>query len=609
MVKDYLSFAFGKAKKEVPTEEVVSGLMEAGLPTARWVDPAPLPEHVAILPVIKQFKFRDRARHRDLLSQELVGSVVSFSDRQYGYLDYAATVSLAHDPTITKTVWDGKNLYHLCGGIAGVTFDVQLAQYLLQPMHKEKIRGENVHTLQRASYDWFKNRKTVLPVFDMVDQEVMLLSCHLLYHMEKRMRESLVEQGMESVYFDIELPLSPVLAEMEEKGVALDVPLLNRMTQESEAKAALLRQRVYQLAGREFNLRSTQELSQVLFEEQGLPKGKRTKKGYSTDVKVLDKLREQFPIVDALLQFRASDKLTGTYTAKLPGLIRKDTGRLHCHFNQAVCVTGRLSSSEPNLQNIPIRGDEGKVIRGAFTTDIPGWVIVKADYSQIELRVLAHYSQDPTMLKVYREGTEDIHTGTARTLFGLADNETPTKDQRRMAKIVNFAIPYGTTPHGLSEQVKCSVEFAATELYQPYLRRFSRVNDYMANMRKFAHANGYVQTLLGRRRPMPNVKSLNQATREAAEREAINMPIQGTAADIMKLALLRIKEGIVREGLRAHMLMQVHDEIVLECHGEDVNKLGTLLREAMVHAYHIDVPLDVEIKFGPNWGETEVWNG
>ncbi len=465
------------------------------------------------------------------------------------------------------------------------SFDTALADYVLN--------GGVPH--DPVSLSWRHLRVRLDPTYP-------LDVAHALHRCIPVLRQELEDTGTWALYHGTELPLTRVLHDIERTGVRLDIPHLNAFNRELELDATQTADAIFRMVGKQFELGSTQQVADVLYGQLGLPKGRRTKKGFTTDSKQLLQIADMHPVIDLLLHWRKVTKLTSTYVGKLPNCTRD--GRLHCKFNQLVCITGRLSSSDPNLQNIPIRTAEGREVRKAFVTD-PGWVLLAADYSQVELRILAHYSQDETMLRCFTTG-EDLHTGTARTLFGLAEGETPDKAQRSLAKIVNFSIPYGTTPHGLALQIHDSVD-KAYQLQQGYFSRFYRVKDYIEAQHQFGREHGYVETFFHRRRYLPDILSYRAQRREESERFAANHPIQGTAADVMKIALVNIARELFLRNMRARLLMQVHDEAVLECPEEEVPILAPLVRDCMRNAVQLCIPLDVEVKVGKNWGAMSKW--
>jgi DNA polymerase-1 len=409
--------------------------------------------------------------------------------------------------------------------------------------------------------------------------------------------EALATQGLDRLFAELELPLIAVLARMEATGVALDLEALAALDREFGAELGRLEAEIYADVGHEFNLGSPKQLEQVLFHELDLPKGKRTKTGYSTDATVLEELRPAHPAVGKLLDWRLYAKLRSTYVQALPGLLADD-GRLHTTFHQAVAATGRLSSSDPNLQNIPIRTELGRRIRRAFVAGGPDVTLVSADYSQIELRILAHVSGDAHLKAAFAEG-RDIHRDSAALVL-RKDPAAVTADERSMAKMVNFGIAYGMSDYGLATRANIPRD-EAKAFIDRYFATYSGISYYMLHIKETARAQGFVTTLLGRRREIPELRSGNRSLAAAGERMAINMPIQGTAADIMKIAMIRVALRLRDEGFRARLLLQVHDELLLEVPRDEVDRLVPVLRETMEGALALDVPLTVDVKVGDDW--------
>ena len=399
---------------------------------------------------------------------------------------------------------------------------------------------------------------------------------------------------------ELEIPLIPILAGMEALGVRVDAAPLRQLGAELAQQVGHLEADIFERAGHPFLIGSPQQLAAVLYDEMELESSRRTKTGRSTDAAALEALRQEHPIVAAVLEWRQLTKLKNTYVDQLPELVDPLDGRVHTSFNQAVAATGRLSSSDPNLQNIPVRTEAGRRIRAAFLPADPGWHLCSADYSQIELRVLAHLSEDPHLLAAFARGA-DVHAETAATVFGVAP-ESVSPDQRRMAKVVNFGILYGLSTYGLSRDL--GIPTAAAEAFiQRYFETFSRVRGYLAGIKQEAHEQGYVTTLLGRRRTLPDLRAGSRPLREASERMAVNMPIQGSAADIMKLGMLRAQAALEGSGLRARLLLQVHDELVFEAPVAELGAVARLAREAMGGALELRVPLVVDCKSGLNWAD------
>ncbi|HEY6379769.1 MAG TPA: DNA polymerase I [Candidatus Dormibacteraeota bacterium] len=402
--------------------------------------------------------------------------------------------------------------------------------------------------------------------------------------------------SMRSLHDDMELPLAGILARMEVTGIGLDPQALHDVGRDLAQRIAAVEDEVHGIAGHPFNLGSVPQLAHVLYDELGLAAGRRIKTGRSTDADSLEALREENPIAELILEWR-NLRIVEDWVGKLPTYAAGD-GRVHTSFNQAVATTGRLSSADPNLQNIPLRTEWGHRIRRAFVPEARGWLLVSADYSQIELRVLAHVTNDATLTEAFRQ-REDIHATTAARVYGV-DLDVVTPEMRRLAKVVNFGILYGLSEYGLARDTGMTRE-AARAYIDTYFRTFSTIGAYQDQILNFARSTGYVETLFGRRRYLPNLLAAQRNIRQGAERQAINMPIQGTAADIMKLAMIRADRQLREAGMQARILLQVHDELVLEAPDEEVAPLGALLRDAMGGAVELVVPLEVEVKAGQNW--------
>lgn len=400
---------------------------------------------------------------------------------------------------------------------------------------------------------------------------------------------------------EIEMPLISVLAEMELRGVAIDTDYLRQLSIHLNDQLRRLEQEIYQLAGHEFNIGSPKQLQTVLFEERQIPVGKKTKTGFSTDADTLESLASSHPIVAQILEWRELSKLKSTYADALPKLINPKTGRIHTSLNQAVTTTGRLSSSEPNLQNIPIRTGLGREIRKGFVATNDN-LLLSIDYSQIELRIMAHVTGDEELVRAFT-AREDIHTHTASTLFGIPESEVDS-DKRRVAKTVNFAVIYGMSDFGLARELGIPTR-EAKEFIDRYFTRFPGVRNYTEETLEFAREKGYVTTLLGRRRYIPEILSGNRNFRMFAERSAVNMPIQGTAADMMKLAMIAVDEAIEKAGFKTQMVLQVHDELVFEMPPDEQEQVVPLVKNLMETAFEISVPVLVEVKVGKNWAEME----
>ena len=493
----------------------------------------------------------------------------------------AFTSWLAEAPN-PKGTTDSKEVYRICFCQKvephNIIEDISLAAYLDDP-------GRSSYALSDLAWHYLGQDRTP--------------DCHALAQVAEALNQALQDKELTSLYKEMELPLAPVLARMELAGVTADGQKLDMVSAEMAEKIRGLEDLAKEQAeDPAFNPNSPKQLGVVLFEKLGLPVVKKTKTGYSTDVKVLEELQGQHPLVDTILQYRVLAKLHSTYLEGLKPLINKTTGRIHTHFQQTVTVTGRLSSTDPNLQNIPTRTEAGKGIRALF---VPGpgydW-LMSCDYSQIELRSLAHVAQDPLMRESFREN-QDVHARTASEVFGVP-LDLVSHEMRSRAKAVNFGIVYGISDFGLARQLGCSRKEAG-EFIENYLARYQGVKEYMERMKSLAREQGFVSTLLGRRRYLLDINNRNFNLRSFAERTAINTPIQGTAADIMKLAMLRVDKALQNSGLASRVLLQVHDELVLEVKEAEREATAALVQQEMQNAFTLDVPLLAEVNYGKNW--------
>lgn len=469
-----------------------------------------------------------------------------------------------------------------------IAFDTQVAAYLLNA----SLRSQTIADVVAEQLDLILPPGAELPPSARAGLEALSAIAA-----REPLAAALASEGLDRLFTELELPLIPVLARMEATGVALDRGALGTLDVEFRAEIERLEREIHESVGHEFNLGSPKQLEQVLFFELNLPKGKKTKTGYSTDASVLEELRGAHPMVERLLEWRTYTKLRSTYVEALPTLIASD-GRLHTTFHQAVAATGRLSSSDPNLQNIPIRTPLGRRIRRAFVAGAPDVTLVAADYSQIELRILAHVSGDEHLRDAFARGA-DIHRETAARVLHKAPEEV-TADERSMAKMVNFGIAYGMSDFGLSSRAGIPRK-EAQEFINTYFATYSGISYYMLHIKESARQKGFVTTLLGRKRSIPELEARNPTLRAAGERMAINMPIQGTAADIIKIAMIRLAERLREGGFRSRLLLQVHDELLLEVPREEVERLVPVLRSTMESALQLDVPLTVDIKVGDDW--------
>ncbi|MCG8608200.1 DNA polymerase I, partial [bacterium] len=473
----------------------------------------------------------------------------------------------------------------------------------LRTFSVEALAREQLGVMKTQKADASSRGKKQLSVFERPVQEVAPDLCEdvdLVFRLHEKLQPQLEKSQLFGLFQEVELPLVEVLYEMEKAGVTLDLDFLSQMSTEMEAQLGALIASIYEMGGEEFNINSTQQLGQILFEKLQLPRKKRTKTGYSTDAKVLEELAKVHDLPKTLLEYRELTKLKSTYVDALPKLVNPETGRLHTSYNQTVAATGRLSSSDPNLQNIPIRTEIGRKIRRAFIPSSVDSVILDADYSQIELRVMAHLSQESVLKEAFENG-EDIHNKTASLVFAVDDHEI-THDHRRMAKVINFGIMYGMGVYGLASRLNISRE-EAQEFITNYFIQYPKVNEFIIQTISEARRNGFVTTMLNRRRYLPEINSPNRQRREFAERTAINTPIQGTAADLIKVAMINIWRKLEESGSRAKMIMQVHDELVFEVPKSELEQVKRLVRTEMEQAIDLDVPIQVDMGVGESWFE------
>lgn len=483
---------------------------------------------------------------------------------------------------------DSKRFYHFVKNafVAKVAWDFLLSDYLL---HAEEGKHELTSALAREC--------------DLISENLSLTQkAYGLSILYDSYDKKLEQEGLKELYFKMELPLSKVLYEMEAVGISIDKAYLESLREEFSSRLKALEEEIYKISGHTFNLNSPKQLGEVLFEKMGLPVIKKTKTGYSTNVEVLEALYDQSPIIALILDYRQLSKLNSTYVEGLLSLA-SSKNRVHTTFNQAITTTGRLSSTEPNLQNIPIRTNEGKRIRKAFVPLEAEHVLVSADYSQIELRLLAHMSGDENLVTSFKNG-EDIHRRTASEVFHLPLEEV-TQEMRRAAKAVNFGIIYGQTDFGLSKELGITRN-EAKKYIESYFSHYQKVNDFITKAITEAREKGYAKTLFDRKREIREISSKNFVKRSFAERTAVNTPLQGTAADIIKLAMLKCQDLLLEEGLEAKMLLQVHDELVFDVPPKELGILVGKIKKVMTEVTTLDVPLEVDIKVGFNWDEMEV---
>ncbi len=494
-------------------------------------------------------------------------------------------------------------------GIAlkNIAFDTILASYLISPQTQR-------HNLDELSL--VKFGKVKIPIEDLIGKgkkqttmdavpldKITTYCCEdvdYTLRLKQLFEKELEKLQLGELFKQIELPLIPILVHIERNGIFVDVKKLEKMSEELKEKLKDLEQKIYHLAGEIFNLNSPKQLSAILFEKMGIKPPKKTTTGFSTAADVLESLKEESPIVKEILEYRTLEKLRSTYVDALPAQVNSHTHRVHCTFNQSVAATGRLSCQDPNLQNIPVRTEEGKKIREAFRPQKPHFCFVSADYSQIELRLLAHLSEDPSLLKAFKEG-EDIHTFTASLVFGVPLKEV-TPQMRYQAKTVNFGIIYGQQAFGLSQQLGISYH-EAEEFIKTYFERYGKVKEFLHFCKESARKTGRAVTLTGRQRPIPEIHSKNPALRAFAERLAINTPLQGTAADLIKMAMIEVDAFLKGHPEQGMMILQIHDELLFETPEEHAKKLGSKVKNIMEGIFDLNIPLIVDISIGKNWSE------
>lgn len=493
--------------------------------------------------------------------------------------------------------------------LENIYFDITIAEYLIDSMSstsyecsaiamkyltkkvktKEELLGKGVKAKKYQDLDFEELSSHISQIIDTV-KNVMPI-----------MEENLKESNMDGLLYHVEMPLVEVLADMEYEGVKVDKEKLNELGSQFKEIIKKLESEIYKISGEEFNINSPKQLGVILFEKLGLPVIKKTKTGYSTNAEVLDKLKDQSPIIDKIIEYRQIVKLNSTYVEGLLSIINPIDGRIHSSFNQTITTTGRISSTEPNLQNIPVKLEMGRNIRKVFISD-KGCKLVDADYSQVELRVLAHMSQDETMIDAFKHN-EDIHTKTASQVFNVSMDEVTSK-QRSDAKAVNFGIVYGKSDFGLSEDLNIPVK-QAKEYIENYFNKYNKIKEFMDNIIDDASSNGYVTTILNRRRYIPEIKSSNFMLRNAGKRAAMNAPIQGSAADIIKIAMINVYKKLEENNLKSKLILQVHDELIVEAVDSEIDIVKKIVKDEMENAVCLDVNLDVDLNIGDSWYDTK----
>ena len=528
----------------------------------------------------------------------IVGAGLSVSDKTYfvsaDSSGWSVIWNLLNDASVSRTTYDAKSFYHVGGVPDARLFDIALAGYLLDA----SLGQPSILQLLKV---WLPEND-FLADGTMLPSERAAMEARAVAQLSKCLRSQLAESGLVSLYRDMELPLVEVLASMEQAGIYLNCARLAEQKEAAKQKLSNLEEEIYALAGHPFNIKSTKQLGSVLFEELGLPVRKKTKSGASTNAEVLESLRFEHPIVEKILAYRLWAKLKSTYLDSMESLVDAETKRVHTSFNQMVTATGRLSSSDPNLQNIPVRTEEGRAIRQLFEPGDGYDYFLSVDYSQIELRILAHLSGDVNFVHAFANN-EDIHARTASEVFGIPMDEV-TPELRRHAKAVNFGIVYGISDYGLSRGLGISRKDAAKYI-ENYFKKCKEVKGFLEEMVQKARQNGFVTTMFGRRRKLLEIQSRNYVRRSLAERMAMNTPIQGSAADIIKLAMIDAYRKLKDGGFKSRILLQVHDELVLEVTRNEAEAVSALLKDAMENIVKLAVPLTVDVHLGTDWAEAK----
>ncbi|MDZ7719580.1 MAG: DNA polymerase I [Balneolaceae bacterium] len=610
---------FGSFKEEAPKQELDEEKVSYEL--VNTIDR--VKKVVDILKSKKEICFDTETDSPDPVSAELVGISFSATAGSGYYIPVNVEEGLNQEEVLellrpifensdsTKIAHNYKFDYMMLSKagieISGKAFDTMVAAYLVDATQKLKMDelSKGLLNYKPVSIEELIGKgKKQKSMADLNVDDIYLYACEdadITLRLYEILNEQLKKDELEEIAYQVDFPLMEILADMEYEGVRLDKEMLTQFSEELAEDLKKLETEIYEKAGEEFNINSPQQLGTILFEKLELPAGKKTKTGqYSTAESVLTKLAVKYEIPSLILDYRQLKKLKSTYVDALPALINPETERIHTEFNQTVTATGRLASSNPNLQNIPIRTKRGREIRKAFIAE-DGFKLMSADYSQVELRVIADISKDDAMIEAFMND-EDIHSRTAKEIFNLDSIDDVTPDHRRKAKEVNFGIPYGVSAYGLASRLGIE-NSEGKEMIDQYFERFPNILNYINDTKAFAREHGYVKTLMGRRRYIPDIKSGNWNVRGFAERTAINMPIQGTAADIIKLAMINIHHWLKENEKKSRMLLQVHDELIFEIHESEMDEVPDQIEEMMESAFELDVPLKVEAGIGENWLE------
>lgn len=569
----------------------------------------------------KEVCFDTETTHLRPLQAELVGIGFCTEEKKAWYVPANGNLGLKKVITTLKPLFENKKIgfyghnvkydWHVLKNcdihIQNLSFDTILASYILNSHSRQ-------HSLDHLSLEYFG--KVKIPLSDLIGKGKKAITMDELpidkvceyccedtdytFRLKQTLEKELKTRKLTKLFYDIELPLLTVLAKMERKGIFLDIPCLQKMGKDINSSIKKLEEEIHQLAGEPFNIKSPKQISDILFVKMGITPPRKIATGFSTGADVLESLKTQHPIAEKILEFRTIEKLRSTYIETLPGEVNSLTRRIHPTFNQSVAATGRLSCQDPNLQNIPVRTKIGRQIREAFRPEKKGWSYLSADYSQIELRLLAHFSEDKALITAF-ENNEDIHAFTAATILNIPIDQV-TKEQRYHAKAVNFGIIYGQQAFGLARELNISVE-EASSFIKMYFERYPKIQEYLESRKEYARKNGKAVTLMGRERAIPEINSKNMQIRSAAERLAINTPLQGTSADLIKMAMLTIDKNLDKEQKLGYMILQLHDALFFELPDFEILDLESLVKSEMEEVYKLKVPLVVDITVGKNWKE------
>lgn len=624
LVKLYEKFELRRLLKQLPTDKVKVDLEPSYKPKYEIIKEEKLEEIINEVNETKKFAFKLVFENNNVMKDGIIGVAIKAKEKTAYYLDFENNVEFKDNFVKRfKPLFESEDIekmgHRLKDDIVGlfrkgidiknISFDSVIGQYLLNPAQSNydinELSKEHLKIEIKSEEEILGKGKKKKSYKDLnVDERANYFSTlvDMVFMLENPIKGLITSQSMDRLFYNIELPLIKVLANMEYVGFKINMNVLEELEEEFNNKIDNLTKEIYTLSGEEFNINSPKQLGKVLFDTLDLPVIKKTKTGYSTDAEVLDKLKGEHPIIEHILEYRQIVKLKSTYIDGLMKLVDKDTNRIHSSFNQTVTNTGRISSTEPNLQNIPVKTEEGRKIRKAFVTENQDYTLIDGDYSQIELRVLAHITEDEKLQEAFFEG-EDIHLKTASEVFEVPKEEV-TPILRNRAKAVNFGIVYGISDYGLSKDLDISRKEAKNYI-DKYLENYDGVKEYMDNIVKLGKKQGYVETILKRRRYLPELKSRNYAVRSFGERVALNTPIQGSAADIIKVAMVEIYNELEKRNMKSRLILQVHDELIIEAHKEEIEEVKKIMTNIMENCVELNVPLKVDIQMGESWYDTK----